>query len=204
MKILVLGNSPSLQDVDLARAGGTISVGVNRILEFGFAVDYLLIVDEDVYREQRRLILKHNPKMILWKPLRNKIEREQGDGHGMKMFSAFNIDRKVGNKIHLDGRFFASGNTATYAVEAAYRMCGGRGVVGLIGVDLHYESTEHSHFWGDGLKRGCRPFFHYALEWFGGNAELFNGNEFSVFTLSPRDGPLKRIIRYMEFDKFIA
>jgi hypothetical protein len=54
------------------------------------------------------------------------------------------------------GAFWWTGNTATYAVQAAALL--GFRDIRLLGVDLVYRvpGQSDSHCWGDGKKEGCR------------------------------------------------
>ncbi len=209
--IFVLGTSDSLKEHRLERLQDRICIGVNDALRIperlgvDFAPEYLLTVETSA-TDRALPYLKKYPWVNLL--TRSRVaQRVMEDRYEGDIFE-FEVAPK--KNISKDGTLSQVNNTAHYAVEMAARMLGFRaGTIALLGVDLRYPTPEESkkgkqnHFWGDGMKEGCRPDFDTAIKQFPNTVKQLQLREISLVTCSSWPGPLKDCLIHRDFDQLI-
>jgi hypothetical protein len=92
-----------------------------------------------------------------------------------------------------DQHFRYSGNTGTYAIEAAALL--GFTEVRMLGIDLRYDLAK-THFFGDGRALGCklsRP-LDYLVNRFRMVFEQLKSRGITLVNESPLEGPLDAVI----------
>jgi len=205
-KFLVAGNSFSINSVDFSKVN-IPCIAVNRFLryseEHGYVPDYLLIVDDDVIQQEYERIKKFHPKLILYGPLWHNYHEDLEQYCDEVEWVTI---RHVGSpNPKLSGHLFLSSNTATYAIEMAYRKLGGVGEIGIIGIDFFHLDKENTHFYGNGAKFGAKAVWERPLRWFSDNKDFFEQENFKLYNLSPyhKQSPLSWM-NYKDFEEFVS
>lgn len=172
----ILGNSSSLTALDLTAlaASGQKLLGINRILQV-VTTHWLIVSDSEVLVEETTRLQQEKPTLLLL----HKLEGLRGERipeveawhwdvtpipyqHGGRP-SAQDLEgwRKM-------GVFLRSGNTGTYAIEAAAIM--GFTEIRLLGMDLRFDLAK-THFYGVNKYHGQRR--QYTPKHIQGWAECF-------------------------------
>lgn len=180
----VVGAAPSLNQLDLKRLDGFLTIGINWTLEL-FAPTFLHVVDAAVVKKQSELILKNRqtqrlfrervvpnwPQPCVWFKYRSgRMPTDNNPAQNIRMIK------------QPSDCFMFPGNSSWLAVNWAYVF--GCNPIIMIGVDLDTKAQTadnpdqkvETHFWGNGLRKnaysarsGFKPnrmdmFFRGALE----------------------------------------
>lgn len=181
--IIIIGNSSSLNEMDLKKFDPYTTIGLNRILRL-YEPDYLMIVDQSCLRDEfvRMNACHERVKILLYPGVMNSILRAKytyefistGDMNG----AADPTSRK--GPIHI----CRGGNTAYEATQIAYRM-GAKRIL-LAGIDMYWPPGKDSHFFGSGLKAGCKMMVpEWKIEDFAALKKLYASIGVEVSSLSP-------------------
>ena len=214
-KCIVLGNSFSINKVDIYKAkkgdGSIISIGVNRIMRprlvdnYVFIPDNLVVVDSSVFNQEYERIIKYCPNLFIRDSLYDEKKKFLKDYPSqITKTQHLSGSKRRTELLTMKGVMYPAGNTGIYAIELAYRLMGGVGEIGIIGMEFLHVSGEPTHFWGDGSKDGCRPFFEKPIKWFESAKDILYTKNFKVYSLSPYHDKsrIKNCLRYMDFDEF--
>uniref|UniRef100_A0A6H1ZH76 Uncharacterized protein n=2 Tax=viral metagenome TaxID=1070528 RepID=A0A6H1ZH76_9ZZZZ len=194
--VVILGNSSSLNAMDLTPLRDYVTIGVNRILRI-FDPTYLFIVDESVMRDEFKRIppyLEAGGLLMLYPGLMNsKVRAKYYNGPWIStgpMSSQCDPCAKDGY-IHI----CRGGNSAYEAAQVAYRM--GASHIILAGVDMFWPCSEQSHFFGNGSALGCKlPRPDWKVEDFRHLKELYHSLGTGITSCSPWDTPFRRAMGY--------
>ena len=159
----ILGNSVGLESLDLASLASDrscLTIGVNRLLRV-FAPEYLLVADLKIIAEERDRLRAAKPKLLVWRKL-GAMLAERKTLPGVRRWT-WDVGRAFTPKLRqpclgyepswTTGVFLRSGNTGTYAIEAAALM--GCTEIRLLGIDLRFD-LPRSHFFGTNKHKGRR------------------------------------------------
>ena len=205
--VFVVGNSGSLNEMDLSRLSGRFLVGANRILR-KMPVSCLVIADGNVYRQEFTRLQDTGCYVVVSDSMLHGLVKEAST-------LVPRADRTFFFKIDIEARycelksdmFGRSRNTGCYAVETAYRFLGGRKgtTIALLGMELRWRNLEQSHFFGGGevhtLK--CRPHFAPGVEAMKAISKILKTQGIKLVNLSPWDGPLDAFVPREAFSYFI-
>jgi hypothetical protein len=168
-RCFIIGNGPSLRQMDLTLLRDEVTFGLNRIYlafpELGFTTTYLVSVNELVLeqcqQEMRALAL---PKFITWRA-RRWFQGGSSDGSRGKSPTLFLDTDYTGPEdfaARLDGRIF-EGFTVTYvALQLAFLMGFQEAV--LIGVDHNFQTKGPAN--ATVVSSGADP-NHFSPQYFG-------------------------------------
>jgi hypothetical protein len=128
-------------------------VGINRLLRLA-EPRYMMISDKDVLAAEAQRLRTSTCTILLFKGLAPYARRELP---GRRLF-LWDVRPRRGPFRLRPGQkpkgFLYSGNSSTYAIEAAALM--GATEIRMVGIDLFYPRVGPTHFFGDGRKEGCR------------------------------------------------
>lgn len=137
-RCFVIGNGPSLKNMDLSPLRGEITFGTNRIYlmfdELGYSTSYYVAVNtlviEQCAEEIRRLAM---PKFLTWRGRRWLVNDPQ------VIFLDTDYSQAAAFATDITGRVFEGGTVTYVALQLAYFM--GFEEVILIGVDHRYRAS---------------------------------------------------------------
>ena len=213
-KLIILGNGPSLNLVDIKQVMKFPTIGTNRILRkslkgWEIVPDKLVLVDYNTLDQELSRIVEKRPALVVYESLYDQFLKR----HKMLLkklvpgvpLEVIRLTEKGTPQMVLDDVPFIMNhrNTGLYALEYTYRKFAGKGLVGLLGMEFFYPKGQPSHFFGDGKKCGTSPFFDVPISWLRSVKEQLSG-DFQVVTLSPLTGPLNSVLNFMSLDDFTA
>lgn len=145
--VVVIGNAPSVNDVDLSLLDGVKTIGVNQILS-KYQPSAVCAVDEPVVRMQRKALQDYSGKLYTW----DKINPDVWP----RTVEAFSLAGNMGNPStwrwpsSLEHSLVRQGTTPAYALQLA--LLSGAKAIGVLGVDYNAPSLlkkgKPSHFYG--------------------------------------------------------
>ena len=151
--IIVIGNSRSLNEMDMGVMDDYTTIGVNRLLRT-YTPNYLLVVDKSVIRDEHENMCEFQDdcEMLIFPGVMSSVALSWYPGDW------WNTGPMTGNAdpvsktgpIHIGQR----GNSAYEATQIAYRM-GAKRIL-LAGVDLHWPTSGDTHSFGNGKSLGCK------------------------------------------------
>lgn len=191
--LFVLGNSYSLEQMELTPLLDRITIGVNRILRHPLCQDnlfptYLLLVDAPVVVVEQERLLNYEGTVVAYRGIDGLLERSSVEHLGFDLSPKAEWDS-------MSGPMKLSCNTAIYAVQLARRM--GASKIVLLGVDLTGYNRKHSHFFGDGKKEQCRlssESLKKVLDNMGTFVVQCGCEGISVVNVSPIRGPMDTVM----------
>ena len=198
-KCYVLGNSGSLSRIRTEELLASVpTIGVNRILRVvSGAVSHLLIADKMVLQSELLRVNSCATGLLIFGGLDSRVLRQVERPERIWTWGIHTCpyQRKPprGHPPKL-GEFRFSGNTGTYAIEAAALM--GFSDIRMLGIDLTNYGTPTSHCWGDGRTEGCRlsrP-LPYLVERYRMVFEELKSRNVKLVNESPVEGPLDAVI----------
>ena len=159
----ILGNSVSLRNINLDALGSdrsALTIGVNRLLQV-FSPNFLLVADKLVLQEELDRLHAAKPKLLVLRELDAKPDVsatlagiDRWTWSVGRVFTPKRARPFLGYEPKWQhGEFLRSGNTGTYAIEAAALM--GCTEIRLLGIDLRFDLKE-SHFFGVNKHNGQR------------------------------------------------
>lgn len=167
-EVWVLGNGPSLDEVDLTKLRRERTIGTNRILsKSGYEPGYILFTDIDIWKEKvgetfaSDMMLASKSKFIVRRQLYetiNETKLASPPKHKLPEDRTylFEYSDAIRPAYYLYGPLFRGFLSGYYAAEIAYRMVWPNGTVVLAGMDLSYPDDGPSHAYGDGkVEFGC-------------------------------------------------
>jgi len=199
--IIILGNSASLNELDLSLLNRAITIGVQRILRV-YEPTYVLIADNEVIKqESERLKACAGKVQFIFAPEHMNAEtRKFYDGpwisRGRRVPGADLMNKNQPLPIPL------SLNSGFEAVGIAYRM--GARCIAIAGIDLWWPSNRPTHCFGDGKSCGCRLSGTQAVY----NAfitlrRMLKGHGIDLLSVSPWKTPLSSALGHMSLIDFI-
>lgn len=196
---VILGNSPSINLVDLNKFEGLFTIGVNRILK-AYVPHALLFCDDKIAREEKDDICRYTGIKLVYEPLIAKhpwiscLENV----YTWKIHSAIRPsipDLKICESMAADGCVQGEGSTPAYALQIAHSL--GANPLALLGVDYSAPPLKvingneaKTHFYGEGTlvgSTGGGKFEGRHETWFTGIREQLNSRGVSTINLSPDD-----------------
>ncbi len=181
--IIIVGNSASLNEMDIKKFDQYTTIGLNRILRL-YEPDYLMIVDQSCMRDEMERVnaFYGHGTVLLYPGVMNSSLRAKYKGEFVStgdMNGAADPTSKKG-PIHI----CRGGNTAYEATQIAYRMGATR--ILLAGIDMYWPPGKASHFFGDGMKAGCKMMVpEWKIEDFAALKKLYASVGIEVTSLSP-------------------
>ncbi|HEC62407.1 MAG TPA: hypothetical protein ENI27_09195 [bacterium] len=170
-KVWVLGNGPSLDDVNLFSIHRDRCIGVNRILRpggrnenilrSGWAPGFIVFQDVQVWtgvprrdEGEKERMLQSGSTLIISKHLLDDSSKLELP---LSRCITFEKEKKSVKKV-LSGKLCECYLTGTVAAQIAARMVYPGGTVVLCGMDLRYpkDKNQKDHFYGSGKRIGCR------------------------------------------------
>lgn len=202
----ILGNSSSLERVDLAglAASRVPSIGVNRLLRV-FRPVFLLLADKPVLAEEHPRLSTAKPRLLAWRGL-TALLGSLAPGMDVRTWETwggpFSRGWRPNRKVRWEprwtrGAFWQTGNTGTYALEAA-AMIGYRDLR-MLGIDLRFD-LPRSHFFGENVNLKGRRITYTAkqiksvVQGYREVVEGLRGLGCRVTSESAYDGPLDAFI----------
>jgi len=164
-RCFIIGNGPSLRQMDLTLLHNEVTFGLNRIYlafpELGFTTTYLVSVNELVLEqcqaEMRALAL---PKFITWRARRWFMNGSAAEAH--TLFLATDYTGPEAFAARLDGRIFEGFTVTNVALQLAYLMGFQEAI--LIGVDHNYQTQGPAN--ATVVSTGADP-NHFSPQYFG-------------------------------------
>ena len=155
----VLGNSGSLSRIRTAELSASLpTVGVNRILRtVRGPVSALMIADSLVLQAELDRVNSSETALLTFSGLDSRVIRSVERPERIWTWGLHTYPRQrkpAGGAPPKPGEFRFSGNTGTYAIEAAALM--GFTDIRMLGIDLTGYGKPGSHCWGDGRTEGCK------------------------------------------------
>ena len=160
--VYVLGNSWSLNQTPAQPLCSQFpTLGINRVLRTHSQVEMLILSDSDVLREELPRILQGRPRLLLCDKLAG-VWMARGGGKGIEAYT-WHVNQPHVRKGMPSRRrppqpchFARTGNTGTYAMEAAALM--GFKEIRLLGIDFSFNGPQ-THSWGNQTKHkgGATP-----------------------------------------------
>jgi len=148
--IIVLGNSASLNGMDLDEFDCFTTLGVNRILRM-YEPTYVMVVDHSVIRAEAKRLSKFEGDVLIFPGSMSSAMKSLYKGPwistGLMTSNADPCAKK--GPLQIPQR----GNSAYEAAQIAMRMGASR--IALAGVDLYWPPGKDTHFFGSGKKEGC-------------------------------------------------
>lgn len=200
--IFVLGNSSSLNELDLSLLTGFTTIGVQRILET-YEPSYVFIVDSKVIEDQyeRMNAVSGRIPLILfpWK-MGSKMRKlypgpwiSSGDIH----------PRAKPDAKHGPIAMPPCGGSGYEATCIAYRM--GAKMIALAGEDLQWRSGKDTHCFGSGKARGCKlGNAKQKVEYFRELKQIYKRRGVGLVSVSPWQTPLRTALGYTPLPDLIA
>ena len=200
--VFVLGNSSSLNELDLSLLSEFTSIGVQRILET-YEPSYAFIVDQSVIRDQchRMNAVSGRIPIILYPYHVSSSMRKLYTGPWISSGKmAHNGDREAKTgPIHIP----PSGDSGYEATQVAYRM--GATTIALAGIDLHWPKGKQTHSYGSGKERGAKlrtP--KEKTECFRELKRIYKRRGVGLVSVSPWKTPLRDALGYTPLPTLIA
>ncbi len=192
--IFVLGNSASLNELDLSLLTEYTTIGVQRILQT-YEPNYVFIVDQSViWDEYERMtaVCSRIPIILYPNHMGSKMRglyRGPWISSGPMSHSA---DRSVKRgPIHLP----TSGDSGYEATQIAYRF-GARTIV-LAGLDLYWPRGKKTHSFGNGAASGCKlRMAKEKVECFRQLKQIYKREGIRLVSVSPWQTPLRDALGY--------
>lgn len=197
--VVILGNSPSVNQVDLSDFEGIFTIGVNRILK-KYVPHALLFCDHKIAREEQDDISRYKGVKLVYQSL---IPKHPWLSNLDNLYT-WNIsseirpsspDLTVCETRNSLGSVQGEGSTPAYAIQIAHVL--GCNPICLIGVDytspqIRSEGSNDSntHFYGAGMQIGSTGGGGFAGRhetWFSGIREQLNNRNVRTINLSPDD-----------------
>lgn len=192
--IVVIGNSSSLNEMDLTLLDSFTTIGLNRILR-AYEPIYLMVVDTSViYVEAPRMNDSESIKLI-YPGAMNSRARSMYTGAWISTGPMTELcdPTALNGPIHI-GK--GGGNSAYEAVQIAHRMGAKR--IALAGVDMYYPPMKPSHMFGDGSKEGCKlPEPDKKIADFGALKKMFAMIGVDMFSISPWKTKFREVMGYV-------
>ena len=151
-EIWVLGNGPSLNDVDPDKLDPARVIGTNRILKF-CDPRYLLFVDFEVWKQQHGQMSSSGAALITTPELWDTCSRLKMPIPDERLWMFTHSPNSYPDAP--EGPLFRGFMSGYYAAELAARMVWGGGRVVLAGMDMRWPDEGDTHFFGDGREVGC-------------------------------------------------
>ena len=146
----VLGNGPSL-DIEWMRSlPPSQCIGTNRILLHDYEPKYLVIVDHEVWGDQKKAVFGTQCILLVGRDL-----YEQADDLPISRTLCFDYPHDIAPDLARP-ELHHGWLTGYYAAAIAARMVKPGGTVVLAGMDLRYPDEGPDHSYGDGFVYGCR------------------------------------------------
>lgn len=192
--VFVLGNSASLNELDLSLLSGYTTIGVQRILEV-YEPTYVFIVDQSVIRDQyerMNAVSGRIPLILYPNHMGSKMRKLYGGEWISSGPMTHNADReKKHGPIHIP----PSGDSGYEATQVAYRM--GARTIALAGIDLHWPRGKETHCYGDGAARGAKlRLAKEKTESFRQLKQIYKRRGVGLVSVSPWQTPLRDAIGY--------
>lgn len=190
----VMGNAEHLNQLTLSNLVLSCNtIGVNRILR-AVPVTWLLLADKPLLEAERERILISRPNLLLFAgQFSGEVASLRDAGLAAFLYDLHSTPyQRMGIPWppEAPGFFRFSGNTGTYAIEAAALM--GFTEIRLVGIDLRYDH-EKSHFFGNGKAEGCE-LRELALPAYRQVYRSLSEKGIKIVNESPLDGPLDDFI----------
>lgn len=192
--IFVLGNSSSLNELDLSLLTEFTTIGVQRILET-YEPSYVFIVDNKVIEDQYEYMNAVSGRIPLilfpWKM-------------GSKMRALYPGPWISSGNIH------PSGNPESKTGTLAMPPCGGSGyeaaciayrmgakTIAMAGEDLHWPRRKDTHSFGSGKARACKlGNSKQKVEYFRKLKQIYKRRGVGLVSVSPWQTPLRDALGY--------
>jgi hypothetical protein len=193
--IVVIGNSSSLNGMDLELLDSFTTIGLNRILRIYDPI-YLMIVDNSVMRDEAQRLAEFSGILLAYPGVMSSKNRRIFSGPWVstgKMTGQCDPCAKKG-PIHICR---SGGNSAYEAAQIAYRMGAKR--IALAGIDMYWPPGQDSHFFGSGSKAGCK--LHKPedkIADFGRLKDQYAQGGVEMFSISPWDTPFRKRMGYID------
>ena len=200
--VFVLGNSDSLNELDMSLMSKFTTIGVQRILET-YEPNYAFIVDQSVIRDEyeRMNDVCDRIPIILYPYHMSSKMRKLYDGPWISSGPmSHNVDReKKTGPIHIP----PSGDSGYEATQLAYRM--GASTIALAGIDLHWPRGKNTHSYGDGKARGAKLRMpKEKTEAFRQLKQIYKRRGVGLVSVSPWQTPLRTALGYTPLPDLIA
>jgi len=188
-----MGNSASLDEMDLDEFDGFTTIGVNRILRL-YEPTYVMIVDGSVIQQEYSRLGAYRGKVLLYPGAMNTRMQQLYPGPWIStgyMSGTADVCSKKGD-IHIPSR----GNSAYEAAHIAMRMGAKR--IAFAGVDMYYPPLKKTHFFGMGAKEGCSMSkVEEIINCFAEMKRSYKCMGIDVVSVSPWNTPLRQRLGYI-------
>jgi len=194
--IIVIGNSSSLNKMDMGIWDGYTTIGTNRLLRT-YEPTYLLVVDKSVLRDEHERMMAAQDRVtyLLYPGMMGSEGRQMYPGPWLDtgpMIGGADPTSKTG-PIDI-GRV---GNSGYEATQIAFRM-GARRIL-LAGIDLFWPTSGKTHSFGSGKEAGCRLHKPDEItEDFATLKQLYAHCGVELTSISPWSTPLRRRLGFLD------
>ncbi len=197
--VFILGNSASLNELDLNLLKPHVSIGVNRILRT-FTPTYLFVVDRSVIKDEHKRMMKSKCDKIIFRLAMD------GQCRGLYPGPYIEIEQmsNAGKPTTLQGpiHICRGGNSGYEACHVAYRM--GAACIALAGMDMYWPKKGKSHFFGPGRAAGCS--LHNPaekVEDFRYMKHLYRKHGVEMVSVSPWRTHFRHVMEFMPLEKLV-
>lgn len=197
--IFVLGNSASLDGLNMELLKPHVTIGVNRILRT-FTPTYLFVVDRSVIKDEHERMLASKCEKVIFRLAMDERHRLLYPGPYIEIEKMTN----AGGPTTLKGpiHICRGGNSGYEACHLAYRM--GASCIVLAGMDLYWPKKGKSHFFGHGRAAGCslhKPA--EKVEDFREMKRLYRKQGVEMVSVSPWRTYFRNVMEYTTLEKLV-
>ncbi len=197
--VFVLGNSASLNELNLELLKPHATIGVNRILRT-FTPTYLFVVDRSVIRDEHKRMTASKCEKVIFRLAMNEQSRLLYPGPYTEMEQMSNAGKPTTEKgpIHI----CRGGNSGYEACHLAFRM--GAACIALAGMDMYWPKKGKSHFFGHGRAAGCSLHDPAAkIEDFRYMKHLYRKQGVEMVSVSPWRTYFRNVMEHISLEKLL-